>query len=295
MPTSARRPAASQSPACANWSSPSFTPVFSCGSRRMRLGQAHRHVEVVGPGGERAREDRRHELRLDGVHHVGRAVLAGDGCHDVGIGRVDLRRGEPGGDLVAVLRPDPVDRARRPGLVVVAHDDELEEVAAGRDLGDGISDASGADEEDPHGSTLARCTGRVDGRGIRRRSGCRAARECRNVLAELVGVSRARCASCRSAFLPAFAQRAKPTGTRRLSPLSRGQPPSAAHELGVVDGPEHGSEHHRPVLEHVPSARPDHRNAERLADQRAVPVGEELDRTRNGRCGRRSRRARIRR
>ena len=94
-----------QSPACANWSSPSFTPGLLVGVGRMRLRQAHRHVEVVGAGRERAREDRRHELRLDGVHHVRRTVLAGDGCHDVGIRRVDLRRGEPGGDLVAVLRP----------------------------------------------------------------------------------------------------------------------------------------------------------------------------------------------
>ena len=52
---------------------------------RMRLRQAHGHVEVVGPGGERPREDGGHELGLDGVHDVGCAVLPGYGCHAVGV------------------------------------------------------------------------------------------------------------------------------------------------------------------------------------------------------------------
>jgi hypothetical protein len=149
----------------------------------MRLREAHRHVEVVGARGERAREDRRHELRLHGVHHVGRAVLTGDGCHDVGVARVDARRGEPGGDFVAVLGPDPLDRALRAGFVVVAHDEELEEVASGRDLRDGISDATGADEEDPHAPTLSRRERRVDGGQARTPGGPAAAlpkHECRN-------------------------------------------------------------------------------------------------------------------
>ena len=53
--------------------------------------QAHRHVEVVGVGGQRAGEDRHHEPRVDGVEDVGRPHLAGERRDRVGVGGVDLR------------------------------------------------------------------------------------------------------------------------------------------------------------------------------------------------------------
>jgi hypothetical protein len=41
---------------------------------RVRLGQAHGHIEVVGAAGQRAVEDRHHESRIDRLHHMGDLV-----------------------------------------------------------------------------------------------------------------------------------------------------------------------------------------------------------------------------
>ena len=59
------------------------------------LRQAHRHVEVVGPGRLGAVEDRHVELRVDGVEDVGRPVLARECRHRLGRRGVDLGRDEP--------------------------------------------------------------------------------------------------------------------------------------------------------------------------------------------------------
>ena len=96
----------------------------------VRLGQRHRHVEVVGPGGERALEDRHVEDRVDGVHHVRDAVLPAQRRDRLRGRGVDLRRDVPvvgGGRLLGARR------------VVVGDDDRLEEVAARRDGGEGAA------------------------------------------------------------------------------------------------------------------------------------------------------------
>jgi hypothetical protein len=117
----------------------------------MRLRQAHRHVEVVGPGRERAREDRGHELRFDGVHHMSGPVPAGGVGDVVGVGCVDPVDREPGRDLGAVLRRDPLDRALRASEIEICDHHRLEERPRRCDLGNGISDAACADQEDSHG------------------------------------------------------------------------------------------------------------------------------------------------
>jgi hypothetical protein len=109
----------------------------------VRLRQAHRHVEVVGPGGERTLEDRHHEPRVDGVHHVRGARLARQGLDRARVGRVDLGRRE-----ARVV--DLGDGAVGALLGVVGHDDGLEEVATGRDGAERRADAAGAHQEDPH-------------------------------------------------------------------------------------------------------------------------------------------------
>jgi hypothetical protein len=60
----------------------------------MALREAHRHVEVIGATGERAVEDWHHEPRVDGVHHVGDAMLTNHLGDVVGPRRVDARGGE---------------------------------------------------------------------------------------------------------------------------------------------------------------------------------------------------------
>ena len=113
--------------------------------QRMRLGQAHRHVQVVRPGGQGAREDGRHELRLDRIHHVSRPMLARERGDAVRIRCVDPGRDEPSRPADRATF-DPVDGALGAGRVVVADDHGLEEVASGGDLRDRVTDAAGADQ-----------------------------------------------------------------------------------------------------------------------------------------------------
>ena len=157
IPQRARRPAPSQRPAFSNCSSPSLTPHSSYGARRVRAGQAHRHVEVVGAGGVRPVEDRHVEDRVDGVHDMRDPVLLAERGHRLRRRGVDLRRHE------AVVA-ERLDRLRRAAPVVVGDHAELEEVAPRRDPGEGGSDAAGADQKDSHNRqplrrvTTHRCT-----------------------------------------------------------------------------------------------------------------------------------------
>ena len=154
-------------PPCANCSSPSLTPHLGVGLVGVPLRQAHRHVEVAGPGGEGAPEDRHDEPRVDGVEDVRRTRARGP------------------------ARPPPPRRRRRParrrsrdspgapggrrghrrlgaGQVVVGHDERLEEVALDGDARGSVTDATGADHEDAHGvsgcflSSVARGPGPAD-------------------------------------------------------------------------------------------------------------------------------------
>ncbi len=115
----------------------------SYGARGCGFDRRHRHVEVVGAGGERTVEDRHVEDRVDGVHHVGDPVLRHSAVTESADGGVDLRRDE------AVVA-ERLDRLRRAGPVVVGDHAELEEVATRRDRGEGGSDAAGADQQDSH-------------------------------------------------------------------------------------------------------------------------------------------------
>ena len=107
-------------------------------------------ILLVGAGGERPGEDRRHELGLDGVHHVGGSVFAGDRCDRIRIGGVDRGRGEQGRHLLTVFRGDPRDGAFGSADVVVADDEALVERPPRGDLGNGVADTARADEEDSH-------------------------------------------------------------------------------------------------------------------------------------------------
>ena len=115
--------------------------------RRVRAGQAHRHVEVVRTGGVRTVEDRHVEDRVDGVHDVRDPVLLAERGHRIRRRGVDLRRHE------AVVA-ERLDRLRRAGQVVVGDHAELEEVSPRRDPGEGGSDAAGADQKDSHNRHL---------------------------------------------------------------------------------------------------------------------------------------------
>ena len=88
MPSSASRPASAHRCACANCSVAELEPAAGVRLVRVRRGQRHGHVEVVRTGGERALEHGEDEPRVDGVEHVGDAVLAGQRRH----GRGDRRR-----------------------------------------------------------------------------------------------------------------------------------------------------------------------------------------------------------
>ena len=117
MPTRASRPASSQLPACANCSSPSFTPVSSCGLAPGAAGTGSSPCR----GSRRRRRARPSNTGITNrgshrVEHVGGAVLAGEGRDGGGVGGVDPRRREPrvvadAGDRRA--RPAP-RRGRRP-------------------------------------------------------------------------------------------------------------------------------------------------------------------------------------
>ena len=49
-----------------------------------------------------------------------------------------------------------------------------------------------------------------------------------------------------------------------------------AHDLGILDRAHNCGQGRRPVLQYVARARSDHGDAEHLADQRSIPVSEEL-------------------
>ena len=120
------------------------------GRVRVRRGQAHRHVEVVGARGERPGEDRHHEPRVHGVEDVGGPDLAGERGHCVGVGGVDLRGAEA--LLARTTSARRLDGALGPLDVVVGHHPGLEEVALDRDPGRGVTDATGTDHQHAHGS-----------------------------------------------------------------------------------------------------------------------------------------------
>ncbi len=115
----------------------------------VRVGQGHRHVQVVGPGRGAAVEDRHDEARVDGVEDVGRSGLADQGRDSIGVRGVHAGRGHAG-----------VAGARDGGLgapeIVVGDDDVLEEVAPQRGRDEGAADAAGADDQDPHGVVAPR-------------------------------------------------------------------------------------------------------------------------------------------
>ncbi len=118
---------------------------------RVRARERHRHVQVVRPGLAGPGEDRHHEARVDRVHHVGDGVLAAQCGDRARVGGVDASGGVP-----LVDRGGPLGA----GQVVVGDDDRLEEVAAGRDRGEGRPDTAGTDQQDPHAahrSTPDRC------------------------------------------------------------------------------------------------------------------------------------------
>ena len=117
---------------------------------RVRRGQRHRHVEVVGPGGERPVEDRHDEARVDGVEDVRRTVLAGQGRHGRRVGGVDLRRDK--GAVTPPSRRRCGNRRLGPLQRVVGHHPQLEEVALGGDLGRRVTDPAGTDHEHTHES-----------------------------------------------------------------------------------------------------------------------------------------------
>ena len=58
--------------------------------------QRHRHVEVVGPGRERALEDRHDEARVDRVEDVADPVLAAQRRDVLGARCIDPGRDETG-------------------------------------------------------------------------------------------------------------------------------------------------------------------------------------------------------
>ena len=125
---------------------------------RVRAGQRHRHVEVGDPGGEGRAEDRHHEPRVDRVQHR-IAPLGSDQLHDrLLVRRVELYRGEP----VAT----PGDRPPRPLLVVIGHDDALEQIPPRDRSRDRRPDSARADDQHPHDAPPDRLPddGRLPGR-----------------------------------------------------------------------------------------------------------------------------------
>ena len=122
MPTSASRPASSHRSACANWASPSFSPVSA-------FEQRHRHVEVGAARVERGLEDRRVEARVDGVEDRVHAFGARELRDRRRVGCVD---GCGAQALVAV----GLDRPASAILVDVREHHPLEEATALRHRGD---------------------------------------------------------------------------------------------------------------------------------------------------------------
>ena len=145
MPTRARRPAASHSSACANWSSPSLTPT-SRRAARVPAGQAHRHVEVVGarPGSAPSKIGH-HEARVDRVEHVGRALRRASAA---------TAPASEASTCAAAVNAAVVDRREDarggPGHVEVRQHAALEEVAPGGDPRHGVPTPPDPDHQDPH-------------------------------------------------------------------------------------------------------------------------------------------------
>ena len=140
----ARRPPSA--PAAANCSSPSLTPRLLRTGRRVRPGQRHRHVEVVGAGRECPVEDRHHEPRVDRVEHMGDRVLAAE-RGDRGGGRgVD-----PGGDEPVVGRRRPPASARAGSWSATTKRSKKSRRAA---MPAAAAHAAGADQKDAHVAPL---------------------------------------------------------------------------------------------------------------------------------------------
>src|SRR5690606_25434580 len=111
--------------------------------------------QIVGAGIQRAREDRRNELGLNRIHHMGDRMLAHQRGNTLRIRGVDPCRSEPRSNLGPVPLGHPIYRRLAASLVVVAHHHQVEETATSNDLGNGVADSAGPNEEDSHGSTLA--------------------------------------------------------------------------------------------------------------------------------------------
>ena len=92
----------------------------------MALGQTHRHIEIVGAAGQCTVEDRHHKAGVDGIDHVGDALLAHKLGNRIGRTCVDAGRAEAG--IV-----DRVGRLLGPDRVVIGHHDVLEEIPPHRD------------------------------------------------------------------------------------------------------------------------------------------------------------------
>ncbi len=118
-------------------------PALGVGALGVGPGQAHRHVQVVGPCRQRSFEHGHHEPRVDGVEHMGDAVAAGQPSHGAGVGGVD-----GGGHQPRVT--GRVHGGFGPGEVVVGEDQMLEEVATGGDPGHRRPHPTGTNHQHPH-------------------------------------------------------------------------------------------------------------------------------------------------
>ena len=114
-----------------------FHTGLAVGVFGMALRQAHRHVQIVGAAGQRAVEDRHHETWVHRIHDVRDLMPTNQFGNRVGGCRVDLRRGEP---RIAHRVRGMLGAA----LVVVAHDELLEEVPSHRNRTERRSDTTGA-------------------------------------------------------------------------------------------------------------------------------------------------------
>jgi hypothetical protein len=110
----------------------------------MRLGQRHRHVEVVGARGEGPLEHRHDKTRVYGIEDVGDAVLAAQRSDGVRRRRVDL--GSDKSPVLAVLGDRPLGASQ----VVVGDHHCGEEVATGGNAHCRGPDAPGTDDENLH-------------------------------------------------------------------------------------------------------------------------------------------------
>ena len=107
-------------------------------------------AKAMRAGGMDALEDRQDEPRVHRVEHVRHAVATGEVGDRAGVRRVDVLRDEPVLALGPGRRAGRCDGALGAGEVEVGQDHEVEEVAAGRDPGDGVADTPAADHQDAH-------------------------------------------------------------------------------------------------------------------------------------------------